>query len=203
MRCLCFLVHGGHEIGSTLETAPPLTRHLYPCLSSAAISGSVSAAAAFGSQSQKGQSGRDRATRLTCEARRAGGDDSPNAAERAVSTLPYLLPLLDGLRYSAPPFLSCSARPLPTHAPAPPRPPPPIARARTRFLLVNIPHVPCARRSLTSSHPNATNSHRQVLLPRVPAAESRPSPAAAAHPGALEPGSRYRCSIRCRSAPLC
>ena len=37
-----------------------------------------------------------------CEARR-GGDDSPNVAERLVSAIPYLLPLLDGLRYGARP----------------------------------------------------------------------------------------------------
>jgi hypothetical protein len=38
-----------------------------------------------------------------CEARRGGGDDSPNVAERLVSAIPYLLPLLDGLRYGARP----------------------------------------------------------------------------------------------------
>ena len=37
-----------------------------------------------------------------CEARRGGGDeDSPTVSERLVSAIPYLLPLLDGLRYSA------------------------------------------------------------------------------------------------------
>ena len=39
---------------------------------------------------------------LVCGARRGGGDDdSPTVSERLVSAIPYLLPLLDGLRYSA------------------------------------------------------------------------------------------------------
>ena len=34
-----------------------------------------------------------------CAARGGGYEDSPTAAERVVAALPYLLPLLDGLRY--------------------------------------------------------------------------------------------------------
>jgi hypothetical protein len=36
-----------------------------------------------------------------CEARRGGGDDAPTVPERLVASIPYVLPLLDGLRYSA------------------------------------------------------------------------------------------------------
>jgi hypothetical protein len=37
---------------------------------------------------------------LVVNARRGGyNDDTPTAAERVVAALPYLLPLLDGLRY--------------------------------------------------------------------------------------------------------
>ena len=42
---------------------------------------------------------------LVCGARRGGDDeDSPTVSERLVSAIPYLLPLLDGLRYSACPI---------------------------------------------------------------------------------------------------
>ncbi len=42
-----------------------------------------------------------RAARGVCEARRGGGDDAPTVPERLVASIPYVLPLLDGLRYSA------------------------------------------------------------------------------------------------------
>jgi len=38
---------------------------------------------------------------LRYQARRGGGEESPSAAERVVAALPYLLPLVDGLRYGA------------------------------------------------------------------------------------------------------
>lgn len=37
---------------------------------------------------------------MPCQARRGGEEESPTVAERLVAALPYLLPLLDGLRYS-------------------------------------------------------------------------------------------------------
>jgi hypothetical protein len=42
-----------------------------------------------------------------CQARGGDYDDSPTAAERVVAALPYLLPLLDGLRYGAPRPKAC------------------------------------------------------------------------------------------------
>ena len=47
-----------------------------------------------------------------CEARRGGGgEDSPTVSERLVSAIPYLLPLLDGVRYGACTSRACTAHP--------------------------------------------------------------------------------------------
>ena len=80
-----------------------------------------------------------------CEARRGGGDDdSPTVSERLVSAIPYLLPLLDGLRYSARPT-SRAAQPvarqtssLPGTSPNSQRPRLPAHTARP-FLLLGVP----------------------------------------------------------------
>jgi hypothetical protein len=103
-----------------------------------------------------------RAASGVCEARRSGGDDSPNVAERIVAALPYVLPLLDGLRYSA---CACGLR---------------------RLRRLRSGPFRCWRAALTRGalrrRARASLARRQVLLPRVPAGQAR---AAAVSAGAV------------------